>query len=243
MSSLSQIYHVSRCGSTLLACLLSSAADTYVEPSWGKRTWRDREQPHPSWSNSIVKYQSMATAIGYKPDGPKVFLYRPLAQHLAKAKELDVTWLRFRYRTIQEFLPAIQEQLGVDIEPSGSYQAFAMYWSACVMAMIKQENVLWVQSNELFADKQATATAVLKHFGIDGEPDMRFAELNVKKLKFNGQSAPVRYPGRPHDPEMLVTVNNNHGVYSDKDSLADPGIRSTIEWVRSSLPDALHNHC
>ena len=78
-----QIYHVARGGSTLMTSLLSAVATCYLEPPNGIDIANSGDVPE-YLKDTVVKFQSLALMKPILLTGKKVFLYRPLAQHLQK---------------------------------------------------------------------------------------------------------------------------------------------------------------
>jgi hypothetical protein len=233
-NNLCQIYHVARCGSTLLTALVSNCANTYSEPSWTKLLFLANKCPEEIKEHfgSIVKLQSIATRIGFKPHGPKVFIYRPLDQYLQKMSEMSPEWINYRKELYGQYFSVIQ---GTEllIEPTDILQLHSIFWASCVIEMQNTTEVLWIKSNDFFQNKEETAKNVLKHFEKQGNPDMRFANINVKQLKLNGGL--VR-PFEQYTTESNEYVTNNHGLIRTETALENTKIFDTIEWAKLNIP-------
>ena len=234
-SEICQIYHVARCGSTLLTSLISNCGKTYSEPKWAHTLFMSDSCPNEISEHygSIVKFQSINISIGFKPAGPKVFLYRPLAQYLHKMTGVDSDWIEKRKNLYGQYFTKIQGKELI-IEPKTIMQLHSIFWASCVIEMQKLENVLWIKSNDFFLDKEGIAKNVLTHFGKKGEPDMRFANVNVKQLKLNGDGQI-----RPFDSYITETteyVTGDHGLIGSSLALENPTILETIEWAKLNMP-------
>lgn len=222
MATLNSIYHTARCGSTLLVALLSAAAPAYAEPPWAVPLWLDGADLPSARQGAIVKVPSLAifhrTLLG-----PKVFLYRPLAQHIAKYKTLPASWLAQRRSMIEEYIG--------DVDFNGNTQAFASLW-ARQLELALSADCLMIASNRLFQAPAETAVNVLDHFGIDGKPDLRFIDVNVKALELIGQTDPIAFPLR----RSVARVDADHGLFRTDEAMQDPSIKAAVEWVEDRFP-------
>lgn len=234
-NNLYQIYHVARCGSTLLSALLSNCCQTFSEPRWTKDLFLADSCSEAVIQNfgSIVKMQSISTRIGFKPPGPKVFLYRPLAHHLLKMSEATVDWINTRKEIYGKYFLALQGN-ELLLEPETIMQLHTIFWASCVIEMKKTEDVMWIRSNDFFTDKEGTARAVLEHFGIDGDPDMRFSQINVKSLRLNGGGIPIQ-PFEDYITETTETISDDRGIISTEIALENSQIVETIEWAKENI--------
>ena len=229
-----QIYHVARCGSTLLTSLLSSCAPTYSEPYWA-HTLDDDKSTSPdilAYKQSIVKFSSIATTREVKPKGPKVFLYRPLAQYLLKMEECGKEWLETRKHLYGTFFNQIFCGSLQHLYPTNARQLHTIFWASCVLKMQKIDNILWINSNEFFLNKQNIAEQVLSHFKIEESPDMRFSTINVKSLRLNnnGRILPFEYY------QTRDGVADNRGIIYTKNALENTQIFETIKWAKLNIP-------
>ena len=228
-----QIYHVARCGSTLLTSLLSSCAPTYSEPHWA-HTLDNAKFISPDileYKQSIVKFSSITTRIGFKPEGPKVFIYRPLAQYLLKMEECGKGWLENRKHLYGTFFDQILGESLKHLYPNDARQLHTIFWASCVLEMQKFDDVLWIKSNKFFLNKENIAKQVLTHFKIEESPDMRFSTINVKSLRLNnnGRIQPFEYY------KTGENVPDNRGIIETKTALENQQIFETIEWSKLNI--------
>lgn len=224
MAALNCIYHTARCGSTLLVALLSSVAPAFAEPSWATEYWM-RGQPIPSSrGGAIVKLPSLAIFHTVLP-GKSVFLFRPLAQHLAKCKSVESDWLWNRYAAIKQYIG--------DIRCHGATQAFAAAWARQVELALSA-GCMMIPSNRLFESPADVAGDVISFFGLKGQPDLRFAEIDVKAVKLIGQGDPILFPSRRH----IAIANRSHGLISTNAAMEDGLIKSAVEWVEEHFAAA-----
>ena len=230
---LCQIYHVARCGSTLITSLLSATAPTYSEPVWGHSLNGVLSTPENihQYNGSIVKFSSINTSIGFKPEGPKVFLYRPLVQYLSKMEQCGRPWLEIRKQIYGTHFDQIRKKELESLYPENAMQLHTIFWASCILEMQKYNDVLWIQSNDFFLNKEPIAKKVLGHFEISGEPDMRYAKVNVKKLKLNGEEI------SPFEQYNTVeSCSTDYGIIENSQGLENDQILETIEWAKCRIP-------
>jgi hypothetical protein len=229
-SELYQIYHVARCGSTLLTSLLSNCQQTFSEPPWTHGLFNNTKCPDEitDYYDSIVKFQSIATIIAFKPPGPKVFLYRPLDQYLVKMTTCSDEWIAGRKQLYGTWWKEIKGTELSHLEPETILQLHAIFWAACVLKMKKTEDVLWIKSNDFFLNKEDTAKQVLDHFGKKESPNMEFSNIDVKALRLNGSEI------KPlSDYKISPPVPDNHGII---ESHSVEQIFNTVEWANANIP-------
>lgn len=224
MSGINCIYHTARCGSTLLAALLSSVGPAFAEPGWATDYWM-RGQPIPSSrEGAIIKLPSLAIFHAVLP-GRHVFLYRPLAQHLFKYKCLEADWLWQRHAAIEQYI--------ADIDCNGVTQSFAAAWARQVELALRADCMM-VPSNRLFDDPAEVAGDVIAFFGLKGQPDLRFAEIDAKAAKLIGQGDPICFPTR----SSVAIPGKGHGLIATESAMQDDLIRSAVEWVEDHFSAA-----
>lgn len=233
-NQLYQIYHVARCGSTLLTALLSNCEKTFSEPACTQSLFNTNSCPADvtEYFGSIVKLQSIATRIGFKPPGPKVFLYRPLSQYLQKMSEAEVGWIDNRKNLYGRYFPTIQGTELI-IEPETIMQLHTIFWASCVLEMQKFDDVLWIRSNDFFLNKESIAKQVLSHFSIEGTPDARFASINVKNLKLNntGKIQPFEF----YNNDSVEIASDTQGILDTSLSLENTQIVKTVNWAKENI--------
>jgi hypothetical protein len=223
MVSVYSIHHSARCGSTLLVSLLSSIAPAYAEPGWCRQYWEDGADIPESRDGAIVKLPSFALFHHILP-GPQIFLYRPLAQHLLKYKGLPANWLAPRLNRIGDC---------IDVSGlSGTTQVFAAFWAKQI-ALAIDIDALFIKSNSLFSEPETVANSALRHFGLNGQPDLRFLDYDVKAARLIGQNDPISFGSFRSVP---LRSKSDYGVCTTEDALADPLIKATVEWAEMEFP-------
>lgn len=230
-----QIYHTARVGSTLLTSLLSSLGNAYSEPSWTKDLLNVSELPDTISNHygSIVKFQSINTRVGFKPPGPKVFLYRPLSQYLYKMNTCTDEWIDGRKKMYSEWYEQIKGEELKGFFPENIMQLHAIFWAASLIEMQKSQDVLWIQSNDFFLNKELIANQVFNHFNIDANPEMRFANIDVKTLKLNMKDEPISFNNYTN---FNLINTSTHGIIKSVDALKNEQISKTIEWANLVIP-------
>jgi len=142
------IFNTSRCGSTLLTCLLSKSVTSYSEPDWlheicdiqdmSKKIEMIKQFHKP---NTLIKYSSMHCDVAPHLDCKKVFLYRNFDDHLKKLNPHPQT---------------------------KHYEA--TFWNERFTHMLKSQDVLFIESNYFLNNQQEIAKKVCNHFNIEYVP-------------------------------------------------------------------------
>lgn len=136
------IFHTSRCGSTLLACLLSKSIPTLAEPSWACQQIDKIDFNKDHLDGHLVKYPSRAYQLMPTIKSRIVFLYRNLDDHLKKLQSV---------RQI-------------------NHREEAFLWALRFFYATQVENILFIESNYFFNNKKETCELVCSHFGIEYKP-------------------------------------------------------------------------
>jgi hypothetical protein len=151
------IFHTSRCGSTLLACLLSKSIQTLAEPSWSCQPTENIDFEKNHKEECLVKYPSMAYQLIPNIDSKIVFLYRNLDDHLKKLESV---------REINR-----QEE--------------AFLWSSRFFFATQAEDIIFIESNYFLNNQKETCQLICDYFGIEYKPvEINF---HVKDAGFNGK--------------------------------------------------------
>lgn len=241
MNDVNQIYHVARCGSTLMTFLLSQVVEAYSEPAWS-RARLNGANPFSTvekYYGSVVKFPSLATVLPDQFNGKKVFLYRPLAQHLCKLKSLESEWLDLRLPKINYLLENYKHPILNEWQPTDQLDKSACIWACSVLRMIDSTDVLWIKANEFFKDKRTTIDIVCDHFNLPYVPDLNVANVNAKQIKINGQDTPIRVT--LHNQSILNSyyipwVYPSHGIIENDIALADKDIKERVEIIEEKFP-------
>jgi len=159
------IFHTSHCGSTLLACMLSSSVDTITEPKWSHdivstndmtkkiQLIKDNHKDH-----LLVKYSSLCTEVAPNIDGKKVFLFRNILDHLNKLQG-----------NIQE----------------------AKFWLYRWNNLLESSDVLCISFEQFMEDKHKACKEICKHFEIEYKP-VKDIDFHVKQAGYNHNDNPIR---------------------------------------------------
>jgi hypothetical protein len=151
------IFHTSRCGSTLLACLLSKSISTLAEPSWSCQPIDKINFNKNHTEGHLVKYPSMAYQLIPNINSKIVFLYRNFDDHLNKLESV---------REINR-----QEE--------------AFLWALRFSYATQAKDIIFVESNYFLNNQKETCQLVCDYFGIQYKPiDINF---HVKKAGYNEQ--------------------------------------------------------
>jgi hypothetical protein len=237
-----QLYHVARCGSTLLSSILSTVVETYTEPPWARDVLQqDAPLYRQTHAGKLIKFPSLVLMKPIPSDlGKKVFLYRPLNQHLYKIKHVEDMWKKHRCEILREFIrnngyPS--EIVRSNWKPSTDMELIAYQWLCSIFEMNKHSDVLWVRSNEFFLNKVKTVNLVTEHFNLPTVKKYDYVNVNVKRLKINGTDSPCEITHRvSQSPNDVECVLNNHGVIESNCSNMDHEIASITADVCKEFP-------
>lgn len=166
-----------------MGSLLSTVSKTYLEPEHGIEM-ANTGKIYDQYKDSVVKFQSLSLMKPILLNGPKVFLYRPLAQHLHKISNVQSYWLTFR----AEYLRTNYKEYDV-WTPTSDIEMIAYHWIRSVHEMSQHTNVLWIESNNLFMQPKMTMDSVCDHFNFPKISDFSLSQVDVKKMMINGRSS------------------------------------------------------
>lgn len=159
------IFHTSHCGSTLLACMLSSSVDTVTEPKWSHEIRFTNDMAKKIQlikdnhkDNLLVKYSSLCTEIAPNIDGKKVFLFRNILDHLNKLQ--------------------------------GDTQE-AKFWLYRWTNLLDSSDVLFMSFEQFMEDKHKACKDICNHFEIEYKP-VKDIDFHVKQAGYNHNDTPIR---------------------------------------------------
>jgi len=242
--AVNQIYHVARCGSTLLSHILASQNVVYNEPTWPDFSVFMNENNQNQ--NFIIKFCSTYSCEELDLIGNKVFLYRPLAQYLFKLKSIDQIWIQERVWLVESFLYEKNIKNIIDYNPQTELEKFALIWVIYILTMRKKSNVLWIKTNNFFSDIIGTTNKVCSHFGIPEIQNFEIINYNVKKirkhLKENSEgellnNKPINLVPFYNFDKTNYGVPKDNGIILTETALNDPEISNIIKDIKTYLPN------
>ena len=230
-----QIYHVSRCGSTLLTSLLSKVSRSYAEPSWSSSLLIgvDPYKNMKSFYGSVVKFPSMVSCFDTNFPGKKVFLYRPLSQHLCKMKSVDELWIDHRLRKIDYIFKNHNHPL-IGWEPKDNLDKITYLWICSVFRMLDHSDVLWIKTNDFLKETENTLNGVCNHFNLPKVNDFSISNINVKKSGFNGKDDPIN---EILQKEKLEYTFPSYGVIETDMALFDTEISDIVKFIENHFEE------
>lgn len=232
-----QIYHVARCGSTLLTSLLSDVANVYSEPSWSSSLilGLDPYKNIESVYGSVVKFPSMISC--YQPDfpGPKVFLYRPLAQHLCKMKSVDPRWIKSRLRGIDYIYEKYNHPKIINWISETELQKITYLWICSVFCMLDYKDMMWIRTNDFLKNKKETLDKVCDYFNFPYVNDFSVSNIDVKRSGLNIKDSPIKKTNI--DTSNIKYVIPSYGIIETELALYDPDIKIIVENVEKMFPE------
>lgn len=232
-----QIYHVARCGSTLLTSLLSTVTTAYSESSWTKSLLIgiDPYKNIESVYGSVVKFPSMVSCYTTDFPGEKVFLYRPLAQHLCKMKSVEPMWIQSRLKRIDYIFREHNHQKLSDWKFKNDLDKITYMWLCSVFRMLNDPNILWIQTNDFLKEKQQTLDAICNHFNLSQVTDLSLSDINVKKSGLNAKDTPVN--DRVKEIDYVEYVLPSYGIVETQLALYDEDIKTRVKMVENMYPE------
>jgi hypothetical protein len=136
------IFHTSRCGSTLLACLLSKSIATLAEPSWACQQIDKIDVNKNHVDKHLVKYPSMTYQLIPNLNSKIVFLYRNFEDHLNKLESV---------REINR-----QEE--------------AFLWALRFSYATQAKDIIFIESNYFLNNQIETCQLICNYFGVEYKP-------------------------------------------------------------------------
>jgi hypothetical protein len=232
-----QIYHVARCGSTLLTYMLSEIVQSYSEPDWAKSLLLGSTPVNitDTFRDTVVKFPSLVSSLPIRFNGNKVFLYRPLSQHLCKIKSVDPIWIRSRANKINQLLKnnTVNPLLGEGI--FDELDAVARIWILSVFQMRNTDDVLWLETNDLFTNKKDSVIKVCKHFGLSPTRSLHDTMVDVKKSRFVGHNDPLNKVASTS--QLVYTPYSSYGIIETHLALLDDDTMRRVDSIAKTFPE------
>ncbi len=189
-NNIRQIYHASHCGSTLMVTLLANSTITYSEPSWSANIGTNEQVlKQLTDTKSVIKFQSsLCHSSGCLP-GKKVFLYRKLRHHLFKIKSSN--YVNFISSSIYDYCSTKCHKSLEQYEFNSDLEKVAFVWLNNIQWIRDVEDILWIESNEFFNNKQPIMNKVCDHFELNRITSYELANFYVKSFGINGNEHSV----------------------------------------------------
>lgn len=233
------IYHTSHCGSTLLAALLSTVnQETYAEPSYLHDVIKQRQHSlnlkEIEHLPVIVKIPSGLCHTAAQNCAKKVFLYRPLGEHLVKVYNsniLNETYLGYYY----EYMTGAKHPRLRDMELNSPLKKHIFMWANRVLWMQESENVFWVKSVNFFTEMKLTTRKICEFFEIPQVTNFSISTIDVKLAGLNHTDIPVNQVQINYDNKKAVGYH--HGVIPEMLYEEDEEIVEGCAWLLKQLPE------
>lgn len=232
-----QIYHVARCGSTLLTSLLSDVANVYSEPSWSSSLMigLDPYKNAESFYGSVVKFPSMMSCFPTNFEGQKVFLYRPLAQHLCKMKSVEPIWIKSRLKRIDQIYKKNNHQKIINWIPETEFEKVVYLWVCSVFCMLDYEDILWIKTNDFLNNKKETLDKVCDHFGLPYVTNFSLSNIDVKRSGINVKDFPIKNSYK-NDIKFKYVIPS-YGIIETDLSLYDTEISDAVKFIENHFEE------
>lgn len=243
--AINQIYHVARCGSTLLAHILASQNVVYNEPYCGKSLDSMVRMAQSNY-NFIVKFSSIYSCQELDVVGNKVFLYRPLSQYLYKLKNLNDEWVKTRSQLVDNILQEKNIKSIIDYTPKTDLERYALIWVLYILTMKKKSNVLWIKTNDFLNDKIETTKKVCLHFEIPEIQNFEIINYDIKRArnKLIKESVNEFLDNKPINLNLFYQLDKTkyssseeNGIILTETSLNDLEVTDIVNTIKTYLPD------
>lgn len=233
------IYHTSHCGSTLLTALLSTVnQETYAEPSYLHEMIIQRQYSLNFGDIEhlpvLVKLPSGLCHTAVQTDVRKVFLYRPLGEHLVKVYNsnlLNETYLGYYY----EYMMGAKHPRLKDMELDSPLKKHIFMWVNRVLWLQESKNVLWVKAVDFFTEMKSTTTKICSFLGIPSVTNFSISTVDVKVAGLNHTDIPVNRVQINYDDKKAVGYH--HGVIPEMLWQEDEEIAESCTWLLKHLPE------
>jgi hypothetical protein len=223
------IFHTSHCGSTLLAYLLSPFAEVYSEPAWTHGMVKERKSPKALRPEGgvIVKYPSGLCHLIPLVQGPQVFLYRNLGEHLIKLNASNSPmYIDYYYDYCRLYAhPELENlQTNTNLEKHVFLWANRLLWA-------RDNDVLLVKSSKFLSETLPEFNKICSYLNVAQVDKINLPFFNVKGAGYNHQEIQLKEV----KPAAAVPVRKNEGVIPEAITNNSDMVKEAREWVFSSL--------
>jgi hypothetical protein len=235
MSNICQIYHTSHCGSTLMSTLLRFSSEVYSEPPWlPTLSKKELSKILDERSDCIIKFPSIYCFFSNYYPGKKVFLYRNLKQHLVKILSLEKKRIDKIVSQVDWYGNECLHPLVKKHSLETGIKKITAMWVSRILYLMEVEDVMWIKSNDFFANKKEIMNNVCEHFNAPKVEDFSIAEFYVKEVGFKpGIEVPLSdiIP----DTKDKKPIDSSFGIIGN-DCDVNIEIETIISWVRVNFP-------
>lgn len=231
------IFHTSHCGSTLLISLLSSVCKSYSEPLWTHNLVRSGEHSLKLEyvdRDAIIKYPSGLCHLSHQLPGKKIFLYRPLGEHIVKIDEgLQRWYIDYYYEYMRTYChPSLSE-----INPVSDLEKNAFMWLNRYYWVSSSSDFLHINAKKLFEDKVGTLGKVCKYLELPPIKDYSISKIDVKKAGLNHSTVDVNQ--QISGITAIHPVSSQHGLINEAVVESSERVRIARSWVQDKIKNYL----
>ena len=234
-NNINQIYHTSHCGSTLMATLLANSTIVYCEPPWSENILLNDDLEIPNdFNNIVIKFGSGWCPFSNNLPGKKVFLYRKLKHHLFKIKSSHYieSIISTKY---EHHLNHCHKSLK-DFQFKTDLGKIAFMWLNNVQWIKEVDDVLWVETNSFFKEKQKIMDIVCDHFQLNVVNNYELSNVYVKSFNLIGNEKPINEAEIPNLGEVK-TLYPSFGIIEDDLASYDTEVTDVVSYVGDIFPE------
>jgi len=239
VSNIHQIYHTSHCGSTLMSTLLRFSSEVYSEPPWLHSTLTkgdSKKELHKildEKSDCVIKFPSIYCFFSNSYPGKKIFLYRNLKQHLVKILSLEKKRIEKIVSQVEWYGDKCLHPLVKVHSLETDIKKITAMWVSRILYLMEVEDVMWIKSNDFFANKKEIMDSVCEHFNVPKVKDFSIAEFYVKEVGFKPG---IEIPLSNIDPDIKnkKSIDSLFGIIGE-DCDVNIEIETMISWTQDNF--------
>jgi hypothetical protein len=174
----------------------------------------------------VTKYPSGLCHLAPVIEGPKVFLYRNLGEHLIKLRaDVDTFYIDYYFDYFQLYChPELKNMVfNSCLEKNIFLWAHRILWA-------KESDALFIKSGDFLLDPDPVFKTICTLFDVNHSEKITFPSFNVKTAGYLGQNAALN----EIIPQPAPTVRSKQGIIPTAVIENSNMVNTAREWVRSN---------
>ena len=213
------IFHTSYCGSTYLACLLSESIETFSEPDWSNELSKLKIE-----KNCLVKIPSRHCYFSNKLENKKIFLYRPLKNHLSKIKNKNANSPDCVTMDMINNIQVMQGNLHRKTKLNGCFFN---------NDLLKNQTILWIDRFNWLLDTENVYFLNMKNFILNRDEELKKI-CNFLSIKYIPTEEKIYFDVKLSDynvknEKIKIGLNKKHIVYNENKTHLEEKFDAEIE--------------